>query len=129
MDWKPTPIVGMHWPLRPARTRQPIQARQDIPTPQQHAQAQQRIHQLAQANAASGGRYHVPLANAVNDKNELDQRTVTQYGSYYENTDAATGGEDPGTADGGAGIADPADPKHLRRSQRITAARGRRSQR
>jgi len=72
------------------------QARQDIPTPQQHAEAQNRITSLAQANAASGGRYAAPLARAVAEKNELNERTVTGYTGYHANTDTTTAGDDPG---------------------------------
>lgn len=87
------------------------QARQDIPAPQQHTAAQNRIQSLAQANAASGGRYAVPLANAVNDKNQLNERTVTGYSGYHGNTDSATAGEDPGNpgAPGPAGATAPGE--------------------
>lgn len=84
------------------------QARQDIPTPEEHTNAQQRIQSLAQANAASGGRYAAPLASAINDKNQLNQRTITSYGGYHQSTDTATAGDDPGTGD--AAGADPSDP-------------------
>lgn len=84
------------------------QARQDIPTPEQHMNAQQRIQSLAQANAATGGRYAAPLANAVNEKTQLDQRTITGYSGYHANTDAATAGDDAGSD--AAGSADPNDP-------------------
>ena len=58
-----------------------------------------------------GGRYAVPLANAVGDKNQLNERTVTGYTGYHENTDAATAGEDPGRpAPAGPGGADPCRP-------------------
>jgi hypothetical protein len=83
------------------------QARQDIPTPEQHTTAQQRIQSLAQANAASGGRYAAPLANAVNEKNQLNEQTVTGYSGYHGNTDTATAGDDPGSGDA---TGDPTDP-------------------
>lgn len=95
------------------------QARQDIPTPEQHTNAEQRIQSLAQANAVSGGRYAAPLANAVNEKNQLNQRTITGYSGYHENTDTATAGDDPGSSDavsadpttaGEPGAPGPADP-------------------
>jgi hypothetical protein len=76
------------------------QARHDIPTPDQHAAAHNRVVSLAQANAASGGRYAVPLAGAVNDKNQLNERTVTGYTVYHENTDTATAGNDSGSDTG-----------------------------
>ncbi|WP_431241086.1 PPE domain-containing protein (plasmid) [Mycolicibacterium aichiense] len=86
------------------------QARQDIPTPAEHAEAQNRVVSLAQANAASGGRYAVPLANAVADKNQLNQRTVTGYSGYHANTDTATAGDDPGSDGTGLNPASPATP-------------------
>lgn len=82
------------------------QARQDIPTPEQHAAAQRRVEALARANAASGGRYAAPLANAVSEKNQLNEQTITGYTGYHENTDTATAGDDPG----GAGTGDSLDP-------------------
>jgi hypothetical protein len=83
------------------------QARQDIPSPAQHTAAQNRVLTLAQANAASGGRYAIPLADAVNEKNELNERTVTGYGGYHENTDAATAGGDPGSDGTGSPLGAP----------------------
>lgn len=85
------------------------QARQDIPTPAQHTEAQNRVVSLAQANAASGGRYAVPLANAVAEKNQLNERTITGYTGYHENTDTVTAGDDPG-GDGNPLDATGADP-------------------
>lgn len=75
------------------------QARQDIPTPTQHIDAQNRVVSLAQANAASGGRYAVPLANAVSEKNRLNERTINGYTQYHENTDTVTAGDDPSGED------------------------------
>jgi hypothetical protein len=72
------------------------QARQDIPTPAQHTAAQNRVVSLAQANAVSGGRYAAPLANAVSEKNQINERTINGYAGYHENTDTATAGDDPG---------------------------------
>jgi PPE family len=79
-----------------------FQARQDIPTPPQFADAQRKIQTLANANAASGGKYAVPLANAVADKNQLNQKAVAGYTGYHEKTDADTAGDDPGTDSGGS---------------------------
>lgn len=82
-------------------------ARQSIPTPEQHTAAQNRVVSLAQANAASGGRYAAALANAVNEKNQLNARTVAGYSDYHANTDTATAGEDPGNPDGTGNPLDP----------------------
>jgi hypothetical protein len=73
------------------------QARHDIPTPAQHTEAQHRVLSLAQANATSGGRYAVPLANAVSAKNRLNERTIAGYTGYHDNTDTATASDDPGS--------------------------------
>lgn len=80
------------------------QARQDIPTPAQHSAAQNRVVSLAQANAASGGRYAVPLANAVSEKNQINERTITGYTGYHATTDIATAGDGPGS------VANPLNP-------------------
>ena len=86
------------------------QARQDIPPPQQLAGAQARIQTIAHANAASGGKYAVPLANAIADKNHLDQKAVNGYLGYHAKTDADTAGDDPGTDPGASADPSNADP-------------------
>ena len=83
-----------------------IQARSDIPTPQQFTAAQNRIQTISNANAASGGKYAVPLANAIAEKKHLNQQAATGYTAYHEKTDADTAGNDPGSEDGGL----PVDP-------------------
>jgi hypothetical protein len=83
-----------------------FQARSDIPMPQQFTAAQNRIQTIANANAASGGKYAVPLANAISEKNQLNQRAATGYTAYHEKTDIDTAGNDPGSEDGGL----PGDP-------------------
>jgi len=78
------------------------QARTEIPTPQQLAAAHERVVAYAQANAASGGLYAAPLAQAMADKNQLLTTTVTGYTGYHANVDTTTTGTaspaDPGTA-------------------------------
>jgi hypothetical protein len=90
------------------------QARQDIPTPEQFTTAQHKVQMIAQANAASGGKYAAQLAAAVAEKNRLDQAAVSGYAGYHQSTDAATAGDDASGAGGEPG-ADPggADPAEL----------------
>jgi hypothetical protein len=76
-------------------------AREDIPTPQQFTAAQDRVVTLANANAASGGRYAAALASAIGEKNQLNARAVSGYTGYHQNIDAATAGTDPGTVGAG----------------------------
>ena len=84
------------------------QALEDIPTPQQFTAADNRIQTIAYANTASGGKWAVPLANAVAERSQLDERALRGYTGYHERTDAVTAGDDdhPGTI--GQGL--PADP-------------------
>jgi hypothetical protein len=86
-----------------------IQAREDIPDPQRLAAAQNRVQTLAQANAASGGKWAAQLAAAVTEKNQLDAQAVSGNSAYHVRTEAATAGEDPGTGDERASIG-PAGP-------------------
>jgi hypothetical protein len=83
-----------------------IQARADIPAPQRLINSENNVRTLTAANAASGGKHFVALANAVNVNNRLNEQAVTGYPPYHARTDAATAGEDPGTD--GQGL--PIDP-------------------
>jgi hypothetical protein len=83
-----------------------IQARADIPTPQDLTNPENNVRTIAYANAASGGKHSAALANAVNVHNRLNERAVTGYPPYHARTDAATAGDDPGTD--GQGL--PIDP-------------------
>lgn len=86
-----------------------FQVRQAVPTPQQFVSAQQRVHTIALANAASGGKHAAQLAQAVADKNKLDGQAVNNYPPYHVRTVANTSGEDPGTPSTDQPTADPAD--------------------
>lgn len=85
------------------------QARESIPTPQQFVAAQNRITALQQANAASGGRYAAPLAQAIGEKNQLGTRTTSGHTAYQANLDAETAGTDPGQEGSEAGAGGPGD--------------------
>jgi hypothetical protein len=78
-----------------------VQARESIPSPQQLAAAEQNVRIMQANNIASGGKYAAPLAQAVANKTELNNRAVTGYNDYHASTDAATGGQDPGDRRGG----------------------------
>jgi hypothetical protein len=84
-----------------------IQARTDIPTPQQLTTSENNVRTLTFANAASGGKHSAALARAVSAHNRLNERAVTGYPPYHARTDAATAGDDPG-ADGQGLPIDPA---------------------
>jgi hypothetical protein len=90
------------------------QARQAIPSPTTLQGAQNRVTALANANATSGGRYSAALANAISEKQQLDQQAITTYGNYNAQTEAATAGGDSSTGDpntpGAAPGAQPGDP-------------------
>jgi hypothetical protein len=75
------------------------QARQAIPSPATLQGAQNRVTALANANATSGGRYSAALANAISEKQQLDQQAITSYGNYNAQTEAATAGDNSSTGD------------------------------
>jgi hypothetical protein len=83
-----------------------IQARADIPTPQELTAAENRVRTIAAANAASGGIHAAALANAISVKNQLNESAVIGYPPYHARTDADTAGDEQDTA--GQGL--PADP-------------------
>jgi hypothetical protein len=83
-----------------------IQVRTHIPTPQELVNSENNVRTLTFANAASGGKHAVALANAINVNNQLNQQAVSAYPPYHARTDAATAGDDPGTD--GQGL--PTDP-------------------
>jgi hypothetical protein len=83
-----------------------IQARTDIPTPQELVTSENNVRTLTVANTASGGKHSAALARAVSAHNRLNERAVTGYPPYHARTDAATDGDDPGTD--GQGL--PIDP-------------------
>jgi hypothetical protein len=90
------------------------QARQAIPSPATLQGAQNRVTALANANAASGGRYSAALANAISEKQQLDQQAITSYGNYNAQTEVATRGDGSSAGDpnapGAAPGAQPGDP-------------------
>jgi hypothetical protein len=94
-----------------------IQARTDIPTPQELTTSENNVRTLTFANASSGGKHSAALARAVSAHNRLNERAVTGYPPYHARTDAATAGVDgqglpidPATGEpttAGAGLPDP----------------------
>jgi hypothetical protein len=83
-----------------------IGVRADIPAPQQLINSENNVRTLTAANAASGGKHFVALANAINVNNRLNEQAVTGYPPYHARTDAATAGDDPGSEEQGP----PTDP-------------------
>lgn len=83
-----------------------IQARTDVPTPQELIASENNVRTLTFANAASGGKHSAALARAVSSHNQLNERAVSTYPPYHARTDAATAGDE---ADG-EGREVPADP-------------------
>ncbi|WP_094287357.1 PPE domain-containing protein [Mycobacterium lehmannii] len=69
------------------------QARRDIPSPDEFAAMNHRLQTLAQANIQTGGRFAVPLANAWEEKAQMEGRTAQGFGGYYTATEATTSGE------------------------------------
>ncbi|KUI36231.1 PPE domain-containing protein [Mycobacterium sp. GA-2829] len=84
---------------------QTVQARSDIPTPQQFSALRQQIQQVSAANVRTGGAYAIPLSQLQTEKTSMDTQAVTSYGSYHAETDVTTAGE-PGTD----GAPQPGDP-------------------
>jgi hypothetical protein len=86
-----------------------IQARRDIPAPEEFDQLNEQLRLTWEANRASGGKYAPALAALNARKVDLSQRAVAGYGTYQLVTDATTA-PDPG--DGSAppvpAAADPA---------------------
>jgi len=69
------------------------QARNDIPSPNDFDAMNRRLQTIAQANAQSGGMYAVPLANAVEQKNQMEAQAAQGFGGYFTSTEATTAGE------------------------------------
>jgi hypothetical protein len=67
-----------------------VAARTDIPTPQELTTAENNVRTIQAANVASGGKHAVPLARAVTYRNQLHERTVSNYSPYHSRTDAVT---------------------------------------
>jgi hypothetical protein len=85
-----------------------IQARRDIPAPEEFDQLNEQLRLTWEANRASGGKYAPALAALNARKVDLSQRAVAGYGTYQLVTDATTA-PDPG--DGSAlPVAAAADP-------------------
>ena len=91
------------------------QARSDIPSPDAFQAMNHQLQTLAQANAQTGGMYAVPLANAVEQKAQMEAQTAQGFGGYYASTEATTAGEVDLDGDGIPDVpADEAAPRPLR---------------
>jgi PPE family len=87
-----------------------IQARRDIPAPEEFDQLNERLRLTWEANRASGGK-HAPALAALNARKvDLSQRAVAGHGTYQLVTDATTAPDpgDDGSALPAAAVAGPA---------------------
>ena len=102
-----------------------VAARADIPSPDRFAALRRQLTAVAQANAATGGAYAIPLAQLHAQKAAMDAQAVAGFGTFHAATDTTTAGEvdldgdglpdavvesgvdDPAAADG-AGAGEPA---------------------
>lgn len=71
---------------------QTVQARSDIPTPQQFSALREQIQVVSAANVRTGGAYAVPLSQLQAEKTAMDTQALTSYGAYHAETDIATAG-------------------------------------
>ena len=67
-----------------------IQARQDIPSPQEFDQLNDQIRQTFRANQATGGKYAPVLAALNARKVALNGKAVQGFGSYHLVTETTT---------------------------------------
>jgi hypothetical protein len=82
---------------------QRVQAGRDIPTPEQFAQSRALVARIAVANARSGGRFAVALAQAEAAHRSLESQAVSGYATYHAATDLTTGAGDPAGDPGSPG--------------------------
>ena len=86
-----------------------IQARRDIPAPEEFDQLNEQLRLTWEANRASGGKYAPALAALNARKVDLSQRAGAGYGTYQLVTDATTA-PDPGDDGSALPVAAAADP-------------------
>ena len=72
-----------------------IQARQDIPSPQEFDELNQQLRQTWQANQATGGKYAPALAALNARKADLNAKAVQGFGTFYAHTDTTTAAQLP----------------------------------
>jgi hypothetical protein len=77
---------------------QAVQARRDIPSPEEFDAVNQQWAQVAQANARSGGAFAIPLAQLTAKKADMQTQALQGYGAYHEQTDGTTAGSSPESA-------------------------------
>jgi hypothetical protein len=89
---------------------QNVQARNDIPSPQQFAQLRQQIQTVSAANIASGGKYAAQLSQLLGEKTALDSKATQGYSAFHSETEATTAGDGDATSGvaGSGGV--PGDP-------------------
>jgi hypothetical protein len=73
-------------------SEQAVQARRDIPSPEEFDAVNQQWHVVAQANARSGGAFAIPLAQLTAKKADMQTQALQGYGAYHEKTDGTTAG-------------------------------------
>jgi hypothetical protein len=81
---------------------QAVQARLDIPSPEEFDVVNQQWQAVAQANAASGGAFAIPLAQLTEKKADMQAKALQGYGAYHEKTEGTTAGDGETTAGGGS---------------------------
>jgi hypothetical protein len=109
-----------------------IEARQQIPSPDEFDENNRQIRQTWEANRASGGKYAPRLAGLYATRTELNAKAVQGFGDYYGATEATTapqpGDDVPAAIAGGAGDpadgSDPSKPPGGPAADQLDAARG-----
>jgi hypothetical protein len=87
---------------------QNVQARSDIPSPEQFAEVRQQIQTVSAANIASGGKYAAQLGQLLGEKTALDAKATQGYGAFHSETESTTAGDGEGVAGPGGAPGSPA---------------------
>jgi hypothetical protein len=87
---------------------QNVQARSDIPSPEQFAEVRRQIQTVSAANIASGGKYAAQLGQLLGEKTALDARATQGYSAFHSETESTTAGDGEGVAGPGGVPGSPA---------------------
>jgi hypothetical protein len=87
---------------------QNVQARSDIPSPEQFAEVRRQIQTVSAANIASGGKYAAQLGQLLGEKTALDAKATQGYGAFHSETESTTAGDGDGVAGPGGVPGSPA---------------------
>jgi hypothetical protein len=87
---------------------QNVQARSDIPSPEQFAEVRRQIQTVSAANIASGGKYAAQLGQLLGEKTALDAKATQGYGAFHSETESTTAGDGEGVAGPGGVPGSPA---------------------